>query len=140
MLCEVIEGERLKSRKGVNFPNLNVRLPSLTEKDLRDLDFGLTQGVDWISQSFVRCAEDVRILRRIIHEKGYNTTVIAKIEKPQAIENIEEILDEVSGIMVARGDLGVDYRCGEGSDDSEATDSKLRLGFRLSRPLRCLKA
>ncbi len=106
--CQVIEGGILKSRKGVNFPNLNLRLPSLTEKDLNDLDFGLSQGVDWISLSFVRSAEDVQNIRRIIHNKGLNTPVIAKIEKPQAIEKLGEILDCVEGIMVARGDLGVE--------------------------------
>jgi pyruvate kinase len=106
--CQVVDGGILKSRKGVNFPNLNLCLPSLTDKDLKDLDFGLSQGVDWISLSFVRSAEDVRILRRLILEKGFSKPLIAKIEKPQAIENLSEILDEVNGIMVARGDLGVE--------------------------------
>jgi len=108
--CEVVEGGILKNRKGVNFPNLNLRLPSLTDKDLRDLDFGLKNGVDWISLSFVRSAEDVKILREIIRESGHNRRVLAKIEKPQAIDNLEEILDVVDGIMVARGDLGVELR------------------------------
>lgn len=106
--CEVVEGGLLKNRKGVNFPNLNLRLPSLTEKDVRDLNFGLEHGVDWVSLSFVRTGEDVRILRRLITEKGLKKPILAKIEKPQAIENLEEILDEVNGIMVARGDLGVE--------------------------------
>jgi pyruvate kinase len=106
--CEVIEGGVLKNRKGVNFPNLKLRLPSLTEKDREDLEFGLAQGVDWISLSFVRNAEDVRILREIIREKGMKVPVIAKIEKPQAVDNLEEILEVVDGIMVARGDLGVE--------------------------------
>lgn len=107
--CEVVEGGVLKNRKGVNFPNLNLRLPSLTEKDVKDLEFGLAQGVDWVSLSFVRTAEDVRILRRLITEKGLKKPIIAKIEKPQAIDNLEEILDEVNGVMVARGDLGVEF-------------------------------
>jgi len=106
--CEVVEGGVLKSRKGVNFPNLNLRLPSLTDKDIEDLEFGLAQGVDWVSLSFVRSGEDVRILRRLITEKGLKKPIIAKIEKPQAIDNLSEILDEVNGIMVARGDLGVE--------------------------------
>ncbi len=106
--CRVVEGGCLTSRKGVNFPNLNLRLPSLTEKDIRDLVFGLEQEVDWISLSFVRSADDVKALKKLINEKGYIKPVIAKIEKPQAIENLEEIVDEVNGIMVARGDLGVE--------------------------------
>ena len=106
--CLVIEGGILKSRKGVNFPNLSLRLPSLTEKDIKDLEFGLSQNTDWISLSFVRSAEDVRELKRIITEKGYLKPVIAKIEKPQAIDHLDEILAEVNGIMVARGDLGVE--------------------------------
>lgn len=106
--CRVIEGGVLKSRKGVNFPSLNLRLPSLTEKDRQDLEFGLAQGVDWISLSFVRDARDVRTLKDALAAKGARQPVIAKIEKPQAIENIEDILVEASGIMVARGDLGVE--------------------------------
>jgi len=106
--CEVIEGGLLKSRKGVNFPNLNLRLPSLTEKDMRDLEFGLSQEVDWISLSFVRSAEDIRTLKQFIKQTGKFKPVIAKIEKPQALDHLEEIVDEVQGIMVARGDLGVE--------------------------------
>jgi pyruvate kinase len=106
--CIVIEGGILRSRKGINFPGLSLRLPSLTEKDKMDLEFGLIQGTDWISLSFVRSAEDVRELKKLIAEKGYIKPVIAKIEKPQAIDHIEEIVGEVSGIMVARGDLGVE--------------------------------
>lgn len=106
--CTVIEGGLLKSRKGVNFPSLNLRLPAMTDKDKQDLDFGLSQGVDWISLSFVRSAEDVRALKQLLAEKGVDVPVIAKIEKPQAIANLEEIVRESDGIMVARGDLGVE--------------------------------
>ncbi len=106
--CRVIEGGVLKSRKGVNFPSLNLRLPSLTEKDRQDLEFGLAQRVDWISLSFVRDAGDVRTLKEALAARGARQPVIAKIEKPQAIENLEDILVEASGIMVARGDLGVE--------------------------------
>jgi pyruvate kinase len=107
--CQVVKGGLLKSRKGVNLPTLNLRLPSLTEKDIRDLEFGLAQGVDWISLSFVRRGEDVRALKALLAEKGKSDTpVLAKIEKPQAIENLEDILPECDGIMVARGDLGVE--------------------------------
>ena len=106
--CRVIEGGILVNRKGVNFPNLNLRLPSLTKKDIADLEFGLSHGVDWISLSFVRSAEDVRELKKLILARGYQKPVIAKIEKPQAMEHLEEIIQEVNGIMVARGDLGVE--------------------------------
>ncbi|MEO5719715.1 MAG: pyruvate kinase [Chthoniobacterales bacterium] len=106
--CRVIEGGVLKSRQGVNFPNLTLPLPSLTEKDKRDVEFGLAHDVDWISLSFVRSAADVRTLKEFISTKGVFKQIIAKIEKPQAIEHLEEILQEVSGVMVARGDLGVE--------------------------------
>ncbi|MCX6245410.1 MAG: pyruvate kinase [Bacteroidetes bacterium] len=106
--CKVLEGGILKSRKGVNFPQLNLRLPSLTDKDRKDLEFGLSQDVDWISLSFVREAADVKILKELIKEKGTAKPVIAKIEKPQAVEHLEEIIDASDGIMVARGDLGVE--------------------------------
>lgn len=108
VVCEVIKGGILKNRKGVNFPNLNLRLPSLTEKDRQDLDFGISQGVDWISLSFVRKAEDVCSLKELLAAKGADIPVIAKIEKPQAVSNIEEIVNECDGLMVARGDLGVE--------------------------------
>ncbi len=108
VICEVIEGGTLKQRKGVNFPNLNLKLPSLTEKDKRDLEFGLAHDVDWISLSFVRSGADVRELKSLIGSKGVLKPVIAKIEKPQAIDNLEEIVAEAQGIMVARGDLGVE--------------------------------
>lgn len=106
--CEIVEGGILKSRKGVNFPSLNLRLPSMTEKDKQDLDFGLSQGVDWISLSFVRAAEDIRALKKLLAQKGADVPVMAKIEKPQAIANLEEIVNECDGLMVARGDLGVE--------------------------------
>ena len=108
VLCRVIEGGCLTDHKGVNFPNLNLRLPSLTEKDIHDLEFGLTQDVDWVSLSFVRSAEDVITLRDLITEQGFIKPIIAKIEKPQAIDHLEEIVNAVQGIMVARGDLGVE--------------------------------
>jgi pyruvate kinase len=106
--CRVVQGGVLKTRKGVNFPNLKLKLPSLTDKDKNDLAFGLEQGVDWVSLSFVRTAEDIRELKKFITEKGQRKPVIAKIEKPQAIEHLEEIIAESNGIMVARGDLGVE--------------------------------
>lgn len=108
VICRVIEGGVLTDRKGVNFPNLNLRLPAMTEKDIQDLEFGLSQDVDWISLSFVRTAEDVLMLRKHISDKGFIKPIIAKIEKPQAIDHLEEIVGVVDGIMVARGDLGVE--------------------------------
>ncbi len=108
--CTVVEGGVLRSHKGVNFPTLNLRLPSMTEKDRRDLDFGIEQGVDIISLSFVRKPEDVQTLKALIQEKGVEIPVLAKLEKPQAIANLEAIVDECDAIMVARGDLGVEMR------------------------------
>lgn len=107
--CLVVEGGVLKSRKGVNLPTLELQLPSLTEKDIRDLEFGLSQGIHWVSLSFVRKADDIRTLKRFLAERHRSDLpVIAKIEKPQAIDNLEEIVSECDGLMVARGDLGVE--------------------------------
>ncbi|MFH1161573.1 MAG: pyruvate kinase [bacterium] len=108
VICRVVEGGILKQRKGVNFPNLNLRLPSLTDKDRHDLEFGLVQEVDWVSLSFVRSAADIKELKKLIERHGVVKPVIAKIEKPQAIDHLEEIIAEANGIMVARGDLGVE--------------------------------
>lgn len=109
VICEVVEGGILKSRKGVNLPSLNLRLPSMTEKDKKDLEFGLSQGIDWVSLSFVRKAEDIIALKNFLAQNNaLDTPVIAKIEKPQAIDNLEEIVNQCDGIMVARGDLGVE--------------------------------
>jgi pyruvate kinase len=109
--CRVLDGGALKSRKGVNFPELNLRLlPSLTEKDKEDVKFGLSQDVDWISLSFVRSARDVHSLKELIAAQEVFKPVVAKIEKPQAIENLEGILQETNGVMVARGDLGVELK------------------------------
>jgi pyruvate kinase len=108
--CRVIEGGVLKNRQGVNFPGLTLPLPSLTEKDKRDVEFGLTHNVDWISLSFVRSAADVPALMEFLRANDRSKSVMAKIEKPEAIENLEEILQQVNGVMVARGDLGVEVR------------------------------
>jgi pyruvate kinase len=109
--CRVVDGGVLKSRKGVNFPELNLRLlPSLTEKDKEDLKFGISQDVDWVSLSFVRSGADVHSLKELIAAEGVLKPVLAKIEKPQAIENLDGILEEANGIMVARGDLGVELK------------------------------
>jgi pyruvate kinase len=108
VICRVVTGGILKSHKGVNFPTLNLRLPSMTEKDKQDLEFGVKQGVDIISLSFVRRAEDVQELKALLKEKGADIPVLAKLEKPQAIANLQAIVNECDAIMVARGDLGVE--------------------------------
>jgi pyruvate kinase len=106
--CVVIHGGILKSRKGINLPNTRVSAPSLTEKDIEDLEFGLQNEVDWIALSFVRSAEDIMDLRERIVKAGKHCKIVAKIEKPEALENIDEIIDATDAIMVARGDLGVE--------------------------------
>ncbi|ELR97507.1 pyruvate kinase [Gloeocapsa sp. PCC 73106] len=108
--CKVVQGGILKSHKGVNLPTLNLRLPSMTEKDKKDLEFGISQGVDIVSLSFVRKPEDIQELKEFLAARNAHIPVLAKIEKPQAIENIEAIVDECDAIMVARGDLGVEMR------------------------------
>jgi pyruvate kinase len=108
VLCRVAEGGEVGDRKGVNIPGKEVSLPSLTRKDLRDLSFGLSRGVDFVALSFVRRAEDVRELKRRIRRAGKNTSVIAKLEKSQALQYLGEILEEADGVIVARGDLGVE--------------------------------
>ncbi len=105
---EVVHGGVLKSRKGINLPDTNVSAPSLTEKDRTDLEFGLQQNVDWIALSFVRKTDDIQELKKIISEAGSTARVVAKIEKPEALQNIDEIIEDADAIMVARGDLGVE--------------------------------
>ncbi|MCB9202544.1 MAG: pyruvate kinase [Flavobacteriales bacterium] len=107
--AKVIQGGPLKSKKGVNLPNTNVSLPALTEKDIEDATFAIEQGVDWIALSFVRHADDIKSLISLIQEKSNKKIpIIAKIEKPEGVKNIDEILDYADGLMVARGDLGVE--------------------------------
>jgi pyruvate kinase len=108
IICTVIQGGILSSKKGVNFPNTKISLPSLTEKDQLDLEFALEQEVDWIGLSFVRSARDIIELKHRISVKGGHAKVIAKIEKPEALECIDDIIHESDGLMVARGDLGVE--------------------------------
>ncbi|MDP1799766.1 MAG: pyruvate kinase [Bacteroidota bacterium] len=106
--CEILVGGILSSKKGVNLPNTKISLPCLTVKDIRDLDFALEQDFDWIGLSFVRSVTDIVELKDIIKHKGKRARVIAKIEKPEAIKEIDNIIDVTDGIMVARGDLGVE--------------------------------
>ncbi|WP_422089637.1 pyruvate kinase [Tenacibaculum ovolyticum] len=109
VVTKVIIGGALKSKKGVNLPNTNISLPALTDKDKKDATFALEQEVDWIALSFVRTPEDLRILRDLIKQKSrYRVPVIAKIEKPEAVENIDALIPYCDGLMVARGDLGVE--------------------------------
>lgn len=106
--CRVITGGVLSSHKGVNLPHSDLRIPAFTEKDRADLTVGLEAGVDFVAMSFVRSAKDLLPLKEMIGRSGRPPLLIAKIEKPQAVENIDEILEIVDGIMVARGDLGVE--------------------------------
>jgi pyruvate kinase len=106
--CKIIQGGILSSKKGVNFPNTKISLPSLTEKDQLDLEFALDHEVDWVGLSFVRSARDIIELKHSIAARGAKAKVIAKIEKPEALNNIDDIIKESDGLMVARGDLGVE--------------------------------
>jgi pyruvate kinase len=101
-------GGILSSKKGINLPDTKISLPALTEKDLIDLEFIILQKCDWVALSFVRSVEDITYLRRLLNEQQSKTKIIAKIEKPEALVNIREIILESDGIMVARGDLGVE--------------------------------
>ncbi len=104
----IIEGGQLSSKKGFNLPNTKISLPSLTEKDLKDLDFALEQNVPWIGLSFVRSARDIIELKQIISLHINSAKVVAKIEKPEAVSEIDDIIKETDAVMVARGDLGVE--------------------------------
>jgi len=108
VITTVIYGGPLKPRKGINLPFSKVSAPSLTEKDLRDLEFGLKHKVNWVALSFVRKAKDIESLREIIDKHQAVTRIVAKIEKPEALENIDAIIAATDAIMVARGDLGVE--------------------------------
>ncbi len=106
--ARIVSGGELSSKKGVNLPNTKISLPCLTEKDIADLDFALDNEVEWIGLSFVRAATDIADLKDLIIKKRKRARVIAKIEKPEAIREIDNIIDLADGIMVARGDLGVE--------------------------------
>jgi pyruvate kinase len=108
VVTQVVYGGPLKPRKGINLPFTKVSAPSLTEKDREDLEFGLNHNLDWVALSFVRRASDIEELRVILNKRGSTTRIIAKIEKPEALENIDAIIAATDGIMVARGDMGVE--------------------------------
>ncbi|AEW96602.1 MULTISPECIES: pyruvate kinase [Streptomycetaceae] len=107
--CLVVEGGIVSDHKGINLPGTAVNVPALSEKDVEDLRFALRMGVDMVALSFVRDAKDVRDVHRVMDEEGRRVPVIAKVEKPQAVENMEDVVAAFDGVMVARGDLAVEY-------------------------------
>jgi pyruvate kinase len=106
--CDVVNGGFLGEHQGINLPGVALTIPALTDKDRKDLEFGLKHDVDLVAISFVRSAADVREVKQLIADQGSDVPVIAKLEKPQALEQLEEIFDAANGVMVARGDLGVE--------------------------------
>ncbi len=108
LMCEIIEGGTLKPKKGMNLPGMKLSTPSLTEADKKNMEFAFRHRVDYVALSFVRYAKDIDDLRNWMKERGFDKPIIAKIEKPEAVDNFEEILKSADGIMVARGDLGVE--------------------------------
>lgn len=108
LVAQVMVGGTLKSRKGINLPDVDLSMPSLTEKDIEDLEFAVSRGVDYVGMSFVRSAEDIQEVISRVRAEGANAGIIAKIEKPEAVDVIDDIIEESSGIMVARGDLGIE--------------------------------
>jgi pyruvate kinase len=108
VICEVVNGGALGEHKGINLPGVELRVPAVTQKDRQDLAFALKQGADYIAVSFVRRPEDVLLAKSLIRRWGKDTPIIAKLEKPEAIENLDAILRVTDGVMVARGDLGVE--------------------------------
>lgn len=105
---KALNGGLVKSKKGVNMPDTDISVPSLTEKDLNDLAFIVTQNLDWLALSFVRTADDIIDLKNRLNDYGSNLKIVAKIEKPEAVKNIDAIIEETEAVMVARGDLGVE--------------------------------
>lgn len=108
MKCRVVDGGVLKSKRHVNLPGIRVNLPSITEKDKKDIQFAIDHGVDFIALSFVRKAEDIAELRQLLADKSHKIKIIAKIEDQEGLTNVEAIIDAADGVMVARGDLGVE--------------------------------
>ncbi len=130
--AKVIYGGVLTSKKGFNLPDTRLSIPSLTEKDKRDLEFGLQHGVDWVGLSFVRKADDIIELKQLIKQHGSDAYVVAKIEKPEAVRNLEEILQVTDAAMVARGDLGVEMPM----EDVPIIQKRIvKRGLELSKPV-----
>ena len=110
VICTVNNSAELGSRKGVNLPDIHINLPALTEKDIDDIKFGVEMGIDYIAASFIRSAKDVLEIKRVLEEcGGSDVHIISKIENRDGVDNIDEILEVTDGIMVARGDLGVEF-------------------------------
>lgn len=108
VICKIINGGTLKPKKGMNLPGMKLSTEAITNKDKKDMEFAFKHRVDYVALSFVRTAEDIVNLRKWMNERGYNKQIVAKIEKPEAVDNFEEILNVSDAIMVARGDLGVE--------------------------------
>ena len=108
LLCEAMFDGIVEQRKGVNFPGIELDLPSLTDQDKKDLELALLKKADWVALSFVRSASDYQSLREIIKKLGFNTPILAKIEKWEAVKNMSDIIETFDAVMVARGDLGVE--------------------------------
>lgn len=108
IVCKIIHGGPISSRKGINFIGIEIPIEAITPKDVEDLKFGVSLGFDYVAVSFVRTAEDIRKCKSLLKEMGSSSWVIAKIEKKRALENLEEILEEAEGVMIARGDLGIE--------------------------------
>jgi pyruvate kinase len=106
--CRVVTPGTVHAHKGINFPGTPISAPSLTEKDKDDLKIGIAAGVDYVALSFVRGTEEIEAARKVMAEAGRDVAVIAKIERPEAVENLDDLLEHVDGIMIARGDLGVE--------------------------------
>ncbi|HRG47970.1 MAG: pyruvate kinase [Leptospiraceae bacterium] len=113
LVCRVLDGGKLGSRKHINLPGIKVNIPSITQKDLKDILFGLEQDIDFIALSFVRSHEDILQLRKIIEENNAHAQIVAKIEDAEAVKNYKEIIAVSDGVMVARGDLGVEVELEE---------------------------
>ena len=108
IVCQVIVGGVLSARKGINIPTRSLPIPSLTEKDKKDLDFGIEHDVDYVALSFVKNADDILQLKELLHQKNKDIPIIAKVEKHEALDHLEDIITTADAIMVARGDLGVE--------------------------------
>ncbi len=108
VVCSVLQGGVLMNHKGLNLPGVAISVPAVTEKDLTDLDFGIEQGVDYIALSFVRTSKDISKVKELLRRRKVDIPIIAKLERPKAVRNLDEILEVADGVMIARGDLGVE--------------------------------
>ena len=113
IICDIITGGELGERKGVNLPGIKVNLPDLSETDIADIEFGIKEGFDMIAASFVRSANCIKQIRDILNKQNCKMLIIAKIENREGVDNIDEIIDEADGVMVARGDLGIEVKASE---------------------------